>query len=260
MTHPDIWMSRDKELDYFVAERNWNKGVDWYTSHFRADRPVRGESSPSYTNYPRCSGVPGRMHALIPDAKLIFLVRPPIERIVAHYVHNVASGREHRSLDEVTASLEHSDVIARSKYYLQIAEYLRFYPRSRILVIMQEDLRDRRTATLQEVFRFLEVDPAFRSWQFRLQFHRTHDKRKMTRLGASIVRRLGDTVLAKLAHAVPYRFMRAASLPFSTPIPQPIETGSIRRRLILALQDDVRRFEDFTGRNLSHWLEVDGYE
>jgi hypothetical protein len=44
--HPEIQMSRPKELNFFVAELNWPLGVEWYESHFRAGAAVRGESSP----------------------------------------------------------------------------------------------------------------------------------------------------------------------------------------------------------------------
>jgi hypothetical protein len=50
--HPEIAMSRPKELNFFVAELNWPLGRDWYAGHFDAAVPVRGESSPHYTNRP----------------------------------------------------------------------------------------------------------------------------------------------------------------------------------------------------------------
>ena len=41
--HPDIFMSREKELRYFVEEFNWGKGIDWYRSHFGANASILGE-------------------------------------------------------------------------------------------------------------------------------------------------------------------------------------------------------------------------
>ena len=59
--HPEIQMSKPKELNFFVEELNWDLGLDWYASRFDGRFEVRGESSPHYTNLPRFSGVPERI-------------------------------------------------------------------------------------------------------------------------------------------------------------------------------------------------------
>ena len=51
--HPEIQMSKPKELNFFVSELNWDLGLDWYASRFDDRFAVRGESSPHYTNLPR---------------------------------------------------------------------------------------------------------------------------------------------------------------------------------------------------------------
>ena len=45
--HPEISASRPKELNFFIEGRGWERGVDWYRSHFDPTKPVRLESSPS---------------------------------------------------------------------------------------------------------------------------------------------------------------------------------------------------------------------
>ena len=55
--HPQVAMSRPKELNFFVAELNWELGPEWYASHFDRDADLRGETSPHYTNLPRFTGV-----------------------------------------------------------------------------------------------------------------------------------------------------------------------------------------------------------
>ena len=92
--HPQILMSREKELNFFITERNWSKGVDWYRSQFVEKAEIYGESSPNYTDYIRFGGVPERMYSVVPDARLIYILRDPIERIVSHYVHLCDMGLE----------------------------------------------------------------------------------------------------------------------------------------------------------------------
>ena len=91
-------MSRQKELNFFIEERNWPRGADWYAGHFDAEAKVRGEASPNYSAFPQHQGVPERMHSVVPDAKLIYMVRDPLERIAAHWVHNYAKRREKGTL------------------------------------------------------------------------------------------------------------------------------------------------------------------
>ena len=47
--HPDVHMAAEKELDFFIADRAWRNGADWYAARFRDDAAVRGEASPNYT-------------------------------------------------------------------------------------------------------------------------------------------------------------------------------------------------------------------
>src|SRR5918992_682833 len=101
--HPDICMSAQKELNFFVESKNWSKGLAWYESNFRGKdgkAKIYGEASPDYTGYPAAPGVPARMHSIVPDAKLILMVRHPVDRIISQYIHLRGSGVETRSLSE----------------------------------------------------------------------------------------------------------------------------------------------------------------
>ena len=99
--HPQICMSREKELNFFISERdwsNWKRGVEWYKKKFIGKAQIYGESSPNYTNYPRYDQVPKRMHSIVPEAKLVYILRDPIKRIISHYMHKYSKGKENRSL------------------------------------------------------------------------------------------------------------------------------------------------------------------
>jgi Sulfotransferase domain len=161
--HPEIAMSAEKELNFFVPELNGGRGLDWYERQFDASAPVRGESSPAYASHPFYAGVPQRIHAVIPDVRLVYLVRDPIERIVSHYRLIEPDPRLH-SLEEAIADPFHGPrMLGVSRYAAQLEQYLRFFPSEQILVVDADRLRDRRGETLAQVFRFLGVDPHFRS-------------------------------------------------------------------------------------------------
>ncbi len=163
--HPEIAMSAPKELRFFLDRYNWKRGPEWYSSHFPDNAPVRGEATPRYASYPFAPDVPERMAALIPDARLIYLVRDPVERIVSEYEMKVHDGRD-RPLAELVDDLDGSYLVARSRYHFQLERFRRHYPDDRILVLDSADLDRDTGATMARVFRFAGVDDTFTSPAF----------------------------------------------------------------------------------------------
>ena len=250
--HPEIGMSRQKELEFFVEERNWGKGVRWYRSWFSPEDPVRGEASPQYTSYPKFRGVAERMHSVIPGAKLIYLVRDPVDRLLSHYVHSVAENRESRPLSKALHDPERG-YLDRSRYYMQLENFLPYYAESDLLVVSQEELRGDRRATLRRVFGFLGVDPDFDDPRLRWELHRTTRKRRKTRLGL----RLRDTAPMRLLRRVPARYRWPLEdliyWPFSRSVDRPELSPRLRSEIEVSLRADVRRFREFTGRSFPSW-------
>jgi hypothetical protein len=154
--HPEIYMAPAKELIFFWER--WHLGIDWYESQFAGagDAKAIGEASPGYTIYPARRGVAERIARTLPDVKLIYLMRDPVARIHSNYKFRYALATENRPINEALVS--DPTYMWMSSYALQINEYLRFFDRSRILLLLNEDLRDRREATLQKTFSFLGVD------------------------------------------------------------------------------------------------------
>lgn len=241
--HPEISMSRPKELDFFVEGRNWERGVDWYREHFDPARPVRGESSPNYTAHPRLPGVPERMAGLIPDAKLIFMVRDPIKRIRANWIHTYSNRRESRPMREAVLDESRFSYIARSRYHQQLTRYLEHYPMERILILEQDELMQDRQATLGRVFSFLGVREDFWRESFNTPKLETSTRWRRSRLGALAANRL------------PMRYWRHLRnrRPFGVPFEQPEMDAKLRAELAERLRDDIAAFRELTGREFASW-------
>lgn len=253
--HPDIAMSAYKELDFFCAEKTWNRGVEWYVDQFD-DAPVRGESSPGYTKHPAFSGVPERMVQIIPDAKLVYLVRDPIDRIVSHYVDSYSFGRESGTLDEVMADLDDNHYVNCSRYDMQLSQYDGFYPPERILVVTSEALKLDRTATLQTVFRFLDVDATFVSPAWDEEYWTGASKTRKTRLGYLLAGAASAVNRTKVRSYLP-DFLGAAIRGFNEktgrPIERPTVSPDLRARLTTALAEDMAAFRVRTGMTFDEW-------
>ena len=99
--HPGITGPSWKEVSFF--DRHWWRGEFWYRGQFplRSGQRLVGEASPSYLFHPLA---PERVRSLVPEAKLIALVRDPVDRAYSHYQHEVALGREPLSFEDALAA------------------------------------------------------------------------------------------------------------------------------------------------------------
>jgi hypothetical protein len=248
--HPEVSVSDPKELNFFIAERNWPRGIDWYRSRFDPEKPVRVDASPNYTAYPQHKGVPERMVDVVPDARLIYLVRDPVDRIAAHWVHNYSKGRHQGDLAK-TIMKPKTSYIDRSLYAMQLERFLAVYPREQVLVLEQEDLRARRQETLRGVFEFAGADPTFTHRRFASERHRTDRKTRLTALGARIEGRRGDVRPDAFSNKV--WSVARGYWPLGRRIERPRMLEAIPDEALERLREDALRLRELTGREFAHW-------
>ena len=176
--HPGVIGSLRKEVHYFDV--NFGRGETWYRAHFgREDEPgLNLDASPYYLYHP---AVAARMHALLPDARLIVLLRDPVRRAYSHYWHQRDKGREKLSFEDAIAaepgrlgdtdarlargelevSRDHQafSYLARGRYAEQLERWYAVYPRDRVLVLRFEDFVRDPLAGLNQVLAFLGLSP-----------------------------------------------------------------------------------------------------
>ncbi|HEX6283884.1 MAG TPA: sulfotransferase domain-containing protein, partial [Pyrinomonadaceae bacterium] len=151
--HPQVFVPEYKAPEYFVAESNFRRGIDWYRKQFAGAGPdaiAVGEASNAYAKYPKFDGVPQRVAECIPDVRLVYIVRDPIARIRSHYQTRSAEGTERLPFD--VAVFRNPIYLNYSRYALQIERYLEYFPREQMMVITAEDLRNHRVTTVKAVY------------------------------------------------------------------------------------------------------------
>ncbi len=170
--HPQIAMARPKEPGFFVDSgggSRWERGEAWYRSHFRTDRLLCGETTPAYSQWPSIPNVLERMSGLIPDARLIYLVREPWARVHSHFEMVVRDGL---TTEPFAAMIRHpSKMVDATCYGSQLQRMLEFYPRERILVLESAELARHTERTVATVCAFLGVEARIPAKILRQRYH-----------------------------------------------------------------------------------------
>ena len=186
--HPEVASGSRKEIGFF--DRGFGRGLLWYRAHFPTILATRfrrltggkplltGEATPEYLFHPH---VPKRVAETLPNAKLIVLLRNPVERAYSHYHLQIRNGFEslsfeeavereeerlHGELERITADegsfskeLHFHSYLTRGVYADQFANWLRFFPRERLLILATEKFNRRRADTFHRVLEFLDLSP-----------------------------------------------------------------------------------------------------
>ena len=252
--HPQISMSREKELDFFIQERNWRKGIEWYKSNFKGEEKIHGESSPNYTKYPLYDGVPARIHSIVPEVKLIYILRDPIERIVSSYIHNYSSGTENREISEALSDMDFNNTyICRSKYFMQLKQYLQFFPYSNIMIITREELFNDRRRTLNKIFRFLNIDGSFSTKKFSYIKHPSRWKRRKNRAGIFLEQTIGKNIIRHLPPEIRGKAETLLYFPFSHRVTPPTLNEQLRKMIADTIKEDINSLREFTQNDFESW-------
>jgi hypothetical protein len=149
------------DLRYYAGAPN----DGWYASLFEPGaEKVKGEITPAYSTLGR-DGV-ARVHDLLPEAKLIFMMRNPIERAWSQLVMRLdkSGKRDTNSVpyERLRRSFEKEGSRARTDYLRTLENWGAFYPEERIFVGFLEDIHFYPGELLGAVYRFLGVDASFR--------------------------------------------------------------------------------------------------
>lgn len=238
--------------NYFVADR------DEYEALFAGARQdqVVGEVSPVYLASVHVAPEIARQ---LPEARLVAILRNPIERVYARFVARYRDGLERRSFAEVVRDDLREPLIRDVAFgtYLPagfcshvLRTYLDCFPRDRIRIYLFEDLRRDADALMTDLFSFLDVDPG----------HPVDTAVRHNASGGVIGSRATRALWTRTAlpRAAVRRFVprplrdRTFALVSRSVVPLPLEPG-LRAELGAVYRDEIDRLGAMLDRDLSHW-------
>ena len=194
-----------------------------------------------------------------PDARLLYMVRDPIKRILSHWVHATGAGYETR---EMIATLSKPDTqyINRSKYWMQLQPYLEHFDRSQIEVITQEELQTEREATMSKAFAFAGVDESFKSEQFDREWEKSSAKQGdkyqlMERLIKLPGFRSFDRNFDRLPESMRWIVEKLVHDPEKPPAEKPVLPDDLIETIRGHFGEDVAELQKFAGREFAGWRD-----
>jgi hypothetical protein len=252
--HPEITVSVDKEARFFQDPDM----LDWvgiYQRNFAPGTRLRAESTPFYSKSPVFPGVVDRMADLVPDARIIYMVRDPIDRIVAEYVEQMQWGAASRPLDVELSEPEDPTnwLVASSRYATQLALYQERFGKEGVLVVDLTDLGADTAGVMGDVFGFLGLDRLdLGADDFRI-FNARDDKGTFPEWVHRLRRGPVARGLNKLPAGLRQRVSSTAWRVLKKPVEVPEITPDTLARLRHALEPEMDALRAETGRPYASW-------
>lgn len=269
--HPQIVMSEPKEPCYFVDPEQlrthwpemWRRGYWKSEADYLTLFPERegalyyGESSTDYAKAPRLAGVPQRMAAFNPEARILFVMRDPVERTISHYWHMVELRGEKRTpLEAIRAEPHYTEV---SHYAYQLRPFLALFGRERVHVLTFESLTANPAASLGAICRWLGVDERFeprRGHAANVTPATVHQKR----VGSGLLDRFRHSALwnAVGSHVPPAIRRIGVRMVEKEVAPKQTDTGALREHLRALQRPQLAELSQLLGRDFPEWKTLHG--
>lgn len=278
--HPQVFMCPNKEPNFFIAEGQaeipfrgpgdraemahwdmWVSTLDRYQALFAdvADERAIGEGTTWYLYHERA---PERIQHHVPDAKLIAILRNPVDRAYSAYSMLLRDGRE--TVGDFARALAAEPERERANwepmwhyqrmgfYYPQLKRYYDRFPADQLRVVVYDDFVAQAGEVVRDLFRFLDVDDRF-------------EPDTSQRLNISLVPKhptyhalvVGQHPLKAVAKAVlPVEFRQRVKerlVDSNLAKPAPLDPR-VRQQLVDVFRTDILRLQELINRDLSHWL------
>ena len=281
--HPDVFMSAIKEPLFFSYPPDqdiWDirdgknaknpkvvNNLEAYQRLFEpATQKARGEASATYIYLP---GTAERIRALIPDVKIIAVLRNPVDHAYSAYLHHIREGwepcatfaaaldAEPKRIEEGWQALYHYQ--NGGFYFQQLSRFYKQFSPEQIKIFLFDDLQQDPVKVTQDIFEFVGVDPTFvpdTNTKYNISgvpknplLHRVYRFIKE----ASPIKSLAKAVLPKRFRSVSKREMMARLE--AANLRKPPLLPADKERLLTAYRADTLALQDLLGRDLSHWLK-----
>ena len=245
---PGIFMCDPKEPNFFSDDEQYRKGLAWYAALFSVAPAgaLLGEASTHYTKLPTHPRSVARLRERLPNVRLVYVMRHPVDRLVSHFIHEWRMGSIDCGIDAAVA--RHTEMIAYGQYAMQLHPFFDAYGREAVLPVFFDRLIREPQAELERVCRFIGYQGAPR-W--------VHDL-KPANVSSEMLRRF--PLYRLVVDSAPATRLRRALIPQGwrdwvktrlTMRQRPVLSRDVRTALEAEFDRDLARLGEWLGKPLS---------
>lgn len=158
VVQPGIFMSEPKEPNFFSDDDQFARGMDWYTGLFAeaGEGALLGEASTHYTKLPTHPNAVARLKQHVPEARFVYVMRHPVDRLVSHFIHEWSMGIYNCEIGQ--AVTRYPELVAYGQYAMQLKPYFDAFGKDAVLPVFFDRLIREPQAELERVCRFIGYD------------------------------------------------------------------------------------------------------
>jgi len=267
--HRQVFMSDPKEVNFFSKEEIEDQGLYYkdfqvknlaeYEDLFAgvADEKAIGEGSVSYLFYPK---TPQKIKDVLPNVKIIILLRDPVSRGFSHYLMDYRLGLVNLPYEEIVYQksnhenkfLYYQQHVKLGLYYKQVKRYLDCFDRKQVKILLQEDLRQDIRGVIGDLCDFLEIDRSFLPDVEKHHNVFSMPKNRLTHRLYSLP--LVRSTISKLFSDTTKEIIRNT---FFERTKKPKLEQELKNHLEDFYKNDIQQLEHLIGRDLSSWYKRD---
>lgn len=262
--HPEISMSIRKETNFFsyaAIEKQKMYGmqdrintIEKYHSLFTDNKSkILGEASVSYLFY---RDVPEKIRSYNQDAKIIIMLRNPIDRAFSHYLMDLRLGFVNNDFDEIiekgkidkSLNLFYQQYVEVGLYYKQVKRYLDTFGNKNTLIIFHQDFKRDLESVLFRVYQFLNINKNFKN-----KIRAKHNAYIMPK--STILKKIYSiAVFRKIINKfIPKGVVKKIGVLFFEKVKKPKLSDSTKNMLLKIYNEDILLLENLLSEDLSRW-------
>ncbi len=262
--HPEVFMSDPKEVNFFSWEEIDKQGL--YYKYFKVktleeyeklfenvkDEKAIGEGSVSYLFYPQ---TPKKIKELLPDVKIIILLRKPLDRGYSHYLMDYRLGLVDLPYEDIVfkkvnhkyLDLYYQQYVELGLYYEQVKRYLEIFGKEQVKIYFQEDLKNNTDEVIEDLYNFLGIS------NIKIDTNKQHNAYTMPK--NSFVKNLyrNNFVRGMASKLLPESLKEYISNKFFEKTKKPPINKKVKKYLLDIYNPDIEQLEKLLNKDLSQW-------
>ena len=255
--HTNVCMSSIKEPNFFSAKEvnslfYKSQIVDEINEYHKLfsqnKKQIIGEASVSYLFFDE---VPNRIYKYNPKAKIIILLRNPIERALSHYLMDFRLGFCSENFEDIIAQPEifpqyYQQYLELGNYFLQLKRYINVFNENQLSIVFYDDLKSDSQKVMKHIFSFLEIEFQHLDYSIQNSFLSPSNKFVSELYKFNSLRKIVKSLF-------PEPFLSLVKSIFFSNNSKPTFSDSIIKQLNAYYKSDIVELEKLLNKDLSKW-------